>query len=30
MVVIDRQDYVNKSSKLFNSTSLQGYPQGPH
>ena len=25
-----RQDYINKSNKLFNSTSLQGNPQGPH
>ena len=30
MVIIDRQDYINKSNKLFNSISLQGYPQGPH
>ena len=30
MVIMDRQDYLNKSNKLIISTSLQGYPQEPH
>ena len=30
MVVKDRQDYINKSSNIIASASLQAYTQGPY